>query len=75
VLRKGGKTAGSYNLAEVSYGLQAGIEKFSYALFFMTDDALAYLDKRDAFAVGAGPSLTIVVAARARGGRPDGRGR
>jgi lipid-binding SYLF domain-containing protein len=59
-LRKHGKVAGYYNLAEVSYGFQAGIEKFSYALFFMTEDALAYLDKTGGFAVGAGPSLTVV---------------
>jgi lipid-binding SYLF domain-containing protein len=60
VLRKHGETAGYYSLAEVSYGFQAGIEKFSYALFFMTDKALAYLDKTEGFAIGAGPSLTVV---------------
>lgn len=59
-LHKRGKKAGYYSLAEVSYGFQAGIEKFSYALFFMTEDALAYLDKSGGFAVGAGPSLTVV---------------
>jgi lipid-binding SYLF domain-containing protein len=59
-LRKGGATAGYYNIAEVSAGYQAGVEKFSYALFFMTDKALAYLDKSGGFQLGAGPSLTVV---------------
>ena len=59
-LRKGGSTAGYYNIAEVSAGYQAGVEKFSYALFFMTEKALAYLDKSDGFELGSGPSLVVV---------------
>src|SRR5271157_2120437 len=34
VLRVGGKTAGYYNIAAASFGLQAGAQRFSYALFF-----------------------------------------
>jgi hypothetical protein len=30
------------------------------ALFFMTEKALAYLDKTGGFQLGAGPSLTVV---------------
>jgi lipid-binding SYLF domain-containing protein len=59
-LYKDGATAGYYNTVEVSYGFQAGIEKYAYALFFMTDNGLAYLDKSGGFELGAGPSLTIV---------------
>jgi lipid-binding SYLF domain-containing protein len=44
----------------VSAGYQAGVEKFSYALFFMTEKALAYLDKSGGFELGAGPSLVVV---------------
>ena len=58
-LRKDGMTAGYYNIAEVSAGYQAGVQKFSYVLFFMTDSALGYLDKSGGFALGAGPSLTV----------------
>jgi lipid-binding SYLF domain-containing protein len=65
-LRKGERTAGYYNIAEVSAGYQAGVEKFSYALFFMTDSALAYLDKSGGFELGAGPSLTVVDAGFAK---------
>jgi len=61
-LRKDGSTAGYYNIAELSAGYQAGVEKFSYALFFMTDSALESLDSTDGFELGAGPSLTVVDA-------------
>jgi hypothetical protein len=44
-LRKEGKTAGYYKTVAASYGLQAGGQKFGYALFFMDDDSLKYLDK------------------------------
>jgi lipid-binding SYLF domain-containing protein len=54
-----GTPAGFYNIAEVSAGYQAGIEKFSYALIFMNEEALSYLDKSGGFALGAGPSLTV----------------
>src|SRR5262249_2634341 len=35
VLMKHGKTAGYYNTVAASYGLQAGVQVFGYALFFM----------------------------------------
>jgi lipid-binding SYLF domain-containing protein len=54
-----GEATSFYNIAEVSAGYQAGIQKFSYALFFMTDSALSYLSKSGGFALGAGPSLTV----------------
>lgn len=60
VLFKGGKTAGYYNTVEGSFGLQAGGQKFGYALFFMTDAGLQYLDKSGGFEVGVGPSVVIV---------------
>ena len=60
VLRKGGKVAGYYNSVAASYGLQAGVQSFGYALFFMTDGALAYLDKSEGFEIGVGPSIVVV---------------
>lgn len=59
-LRKNGKTVAYYNTVAGSYGLQAGIQKFGYALFFMTDDSLKYLDKSGGFEVGVGPSVVLV---------------
>lgn len=59
-LRKGSKTVGYYNTVSASYGLQAGLQKYGYVLFFMSDTALSYLDKSSGFEIGAGPSVVIV---------------
>lgn len=59
-LRKNGKTVAYYNTVAGSYGLQAGVQTFGYALFFMTDDALKYLDQSGGFEVGVGPSIVVV---------------
>lgn len=60
VLYKGGKVAGYYNTAGASYGLQIGAQKYGYALFFMSDAALAYLAKSDGFEIGVGPSVVVM---------------
>ena len=62
VLLKNGRPAGYYNSLAASYGLQAGVQVFGYALFFMNDDALAYLDKSEGFEIGVGPSIVVVDA-------------
>lgn len=59
-LRQRGRTVGYYRTAAASYGFQAGVKKFGYALFFMTPSALAYLDQSGGWAIGAGPSLVVV---------------
>ncbi len=59
-LRKNGKTAGYYNSTAVSYGLQAGVQWFGYAMFFMNASALKYLDKSKGWEVGTGPSIVIM---------------
>ena len=55
-----GRTAGYYNTVAASYGFQAGLQKFSYAMFFMTDAALSYLNKSGGWEVGSAPSLVVV---------------
>lgn len=59
-LRKGSKTAGYYNTVAASYGMQAGLQKYGYALFFMTDSALGYLDRSDGWELGVGPNIVVV---------------
>jgi lipid-binding SYLF domain-containing protein len=59
-LRKKGRVVGYYNSVAASYGFQAGIQKFGYALFFMTDAALDQLDATRGFEIGVGPSLVVV---------------
>jgi lipid-binding SYLF domain-containing protein len=60
VLLKGGRPVGYYNSVAASYGLQIGGQVFGYALFFMNNDALAYLDKSSGWEVGVGPSIVVV---------------
>ncbi len=59
-LREGRKTFGYYKTVAASYGLQAGAQKFGYALFFMTDSALENLKKSSGWEVGVGPSIVLV---------------
>jgi len=59
-LRKQSETVAYYNTVAASYGLQAGLQKYGYALFFMTDSALEYLDRSDGWELGTGPSVVIV---------------
>ncbi|HEY4744805.1 MAG TPA: lipid-binding SYLF domain-containing protein [Desulfuromonadaceae bacterium] len=59
-LRVHGKTTGYYRSVAVSYGLQAGVQAFGYALFFMNDAALAYLKKSEGWEIGVGPSIVVV---------------
>jgi lipid-binding SYLF domain-containing protein len=59
-LRINGKTDSYYNLSAASFGLQAGGQRFSYALFFMNDNALRYLESSDGWAIGSGPSVAVL---------------
>lgn len=59
-LIRGGKVQAYYNISAVSFGLQAGAQEFSYALFFMNEPAMRYLDQSDGWSLGAGPSLVVV---------------
>ena len=59
-LRGNEKTAGYYNSVAVSYGLQAGIQWFGYAMYFMNDSALDYLDKSAGWEIGSGPSIVVL---------------
>jgi lipid-binding SYLF domain-containing protein len=55
-----GKPTAYYKIGAVSYGLQAGGQSFSYALFLMNDKAITYLNKSDGWAIGSGPSVVVV---------------
>ncbi len=65
-LRVDSRTVGYYNTAATSYGLQAGVQSFGYAMFFMTDAALDYLKSSDGWEVGADPSFVVVDEGYAR---------
>lgn len=59
-LRKGGKTVAYYRSLAASVGFQAGAESFGYALMFMDDDSLKWLDKTDGWELGTGPTITVL---------------
>ena len=59
-MRKNGRTVGYYNVVAGSYGLQAGVQSFGYAMFFMNDAAIASLDNAKGFEVGVGPSIVVL---------------
>ena len=59
-LRKGGRTVGYYRTGAASYGFQAGVKQFGYALFFMTNSALDYLNQSGGWAIGSGPSIVVL---------------
>ncbi|MCX7098644.1 MAG: lipid-binding SYLF domain-containing protein [Methylococcales bacterium] len=59
-LFKNGRTAGYYNIVAGSYGLQAGVQSFGYALFFMDKSSLSYLNRSEGWEIGVGPSVVIV---------------
>lgn len=59
-LRKNGKTVAYYRSLAASYGFQAGVQSYGYALFFMDKESLQYLDKSEGFELGTGPSLVVL---------------
>ena len=54
------RAAAYCSIAAGSFGLQAGAQTFSYALFFMTNSALDYLRKSDGWSIGSGPSVVVL---------------
>ena len=65
-LRVKDKTRGYYNAVAASYGLQAGIQTFGYAVFFMNEAKLKYLDESEGWEIGGAPSLVVVNKGAAR---------
>jgi lipid-binding SYLF domain-containing protein len=54
-----------YQTAGVSYGLQAGIQSYGYALFLMDDNAINSVNRTDGWEVGSSPSLVVLDQAMA----------
>jgi lipid-binding SYLF domain-containing protein len=60
VLRVGRRVDGYYESVDGSWGLQAGVKTFSYALFFTTTTALNRLKNSSGWEFGADPEVVIV---------------
>lgn len=50
---------GYYNTSSVSYGFQAGVQQYGYALFFLDAQSLGYLNRSEGWDIGSAPSLVI----------------
>lgn len=64
-LLKDGETAGYYNTVAASYGLQIGAQAFGYALFFMSEKDLNFLENSDGWEIGTGPTVVVADAGAA----------
>lgn len=60
LIRPDGTIRDFYQTAGASYGLQAGIQQYGYALFLMDDAAFANINRSGGWEVGSSPSLVIV---------------
>jgi len=59
-LKKHGETVGYFSNVAASYGLQAGVQTFGYAMFFMNEKSLEYLTESEGWEVGVGPSIVVM---------------
>jgi lipid-binding SYLF domain-containing protein len=55
-----GRAAGRYRTAAASYGLQAGVQRFGYALFLMNQRAVDWVNEARGWSIGSAPSLVVV---------------
>lgn len=60
VLQRGSKVDGYFNSFTGSWGLQAGAQSYSYAVFLMTDEAVKYLDDSKGWEIGVGPTVVVM---------------
>src|SRR6059036_2356988 len=61
-----GQPSGRYRTAAASYGLQAGVQKYGYALFLMNQNAVNWVNNTRGWEIGTGPSVVIVDKGMAR---------
>jgi lipid-binding SYLF domain-containing protein len=60
VLKEGNRPVDYYNSFSGSWGLQAGAQSYSYAVFLMNQRAVDYLHKTQGWEIGVGPTVVIV---------------
>ncbi|SDH12554.1 Lipid-binding SYLF domain-containing protein [Pseudomonas benzenivorans] len=60
VLMKGEKVEDYYNSVAGSWGLQIGAQSYGYAVFLMSDKAMAQLAETSGWEIGVGPTVVVV---------------
>jgi len=66
ILFQGGRATGRYRTVAASYGLQAGVQEYGYALFLMNQKAVDWVNNTRGWEIGTGPSVVIVDKGMAR---------
>ena len=65
-LFRGVKPVAYYKTGGGSFGLQAGVQTYGYAMFLMNDKAVQQLDAANGFEVGVGPSVVLLDEGKAK---------
>ncbi|WP_052573680.1 YSC84-related protein [Haloferula sp. BvORR071] len=60
LVRPDGSIHDFYQTGGLSYGLQAGVQKYGYALFLMDREAFVNINRAEGWEIGSSPSLVIV---------------
>ncbi len=60
MFRSDGSVAGHFQTTSASWGLQAGVQNFGYALFLMDDAAVRNINRSGGWEIGGSPSLVVV---------------
>ena len=61
-----GQVIAHYSADAASIGLQAGVQTYGYALFFITPEDLNYLKTSSGWSLGTGPNIVIADAGAAK---------
>lgn len=60
VLRDMGRVVNYYSSVSASWGLQAGVQTYSYVVFLITSKAIDYLNTSKGWEIGVGPTVVVV---------------
>ncbi len=60
LVQPGGGVRDFYQTGGLSYGFQAGVQEYGYALFLMDDSAINALNNSEGWAVGSSPNLVVM---------------
>jgi lipid-binding SYLF domain-containing protein len=58
-----GRIVGHYNIGGIAVGLEGGAQTYSYALFFMSDEAMERMKTLEGYELGVDPNIVVLNAA------------
>ncbi|MCU0796195.1 MAG: YSC84-related protein [Akkermansiaceae bacterium] len=65
LIRPDGSIRDFYQTGGLSYGFQAGVQRYGYALFLMDEEAFQNINRANGWELGSAPSLVVVDQGRA----------